>query len=74
MVLADGQKELESIDPTSITTTELKIPHQLLGPLDAREWLRFGVVHTRHHLSIALEILASTTDATRLPALPALVT
>lgn len=34
------------------------IPHQLLGPLDLSQWIRFGLVHTRHHLEIAREILA----------------
>ncbi|MDZ4773845.1 MAG: DinB family protein [Planctomycetota bacterium] len=34
------------------------IPHQVLGPLDLAQWVRFGLVHTRHHLSIAREILA----------------
>ena len=34
------------------------VPHQLLGPLDLAQWARFGLVHTRHHLAIAREILA----------------
>jgi hypothetical protein len=32
------------------------VPHQLLGPLDAAHWARFGAVHTRHHLVIVHEI------------------
>ena len=35
------------------------VPHQILGPLDASEWARFGVVHTAHHLVIAREVLAA---------------
>ena len=33
------------------------VPHQLLGPLDLAQWVRFGVVHTRHHLAIARDVL-----------------
>jgi hypothetical protein len=36
------------------------IPHQLLGALDLAQWIRFGLVHTRHHLVIAREILAQS--------------
>lgn len=35
------------------------IPHQVLGPLDAGQWARFGVAHTRHHLAIAREASGS---------------
>ena len=34
------------------------IPHQTLGALDLAQWVRFGLLHTRHHLMIAREILA----------------
>jgi len=33
------------------------VPHQMLGPLDFAQWLSFGIVHTRHHLVIAREVL-----------------
>jgi len=36
-----------------------RVPHQLLGPLSATLWVRFANVHTRHHLSIANELLAA---------------
>lgn len=36
-----------------------KVPHQVLGPLSAAQWLRFAATHTLHHLEIAREILAS---------------
>ena len=36
-----------------------RIPHQLLGPLDALQWLRFAAVHTAHHVGIAREVLAA---------------
>jgi hypothetical protein len=41
------------------SATRCFIPHQLLGPLDLSQWARFGVVHTRHHLAIAREVLAA---------------
>jgi hypothetical protein len=57
--LADGRRELQALDPRAIVPGSLRVPHQLLGPLDAPEWLRFGVVHTRHHLGIAREVLVA---------------
>lgn len=30
-----------------------RIPHQLLGPLTAAQWVRFARIHTLHHLAIA---------------------
>ena len=56
--LADGRAALEALDPATVVATELRIPHQLLGPLDAPQWARFGAVHTRHHLEIVREIAA----------------
>ncbi|NOT32340.1 MAG: hypothetical protein HOP15_17980 [Planctomycetes bacterium] len=55
--LADGAAALAALDPLDLAPSELKIPHQLLGPLDAPQWARFGVVHTQHHLAIVREIL-----------------
>ena len=51
--------DLDALLPTLDTTSPIRcfIPHQLLGPLDLPQWLRFGIVHTRHHLTIAREIL-----------------
>jgi hypothetical protein len=56
--LGEGEALLHALDPATIVASELKIPHQLLGPLDAPEWLRFALVHTRHHLAIVHELLA----------------
>jgi len=56
--LADGRTALAELDPRTLPPHEPKIPHQLLGPLDAPQWARFAVVHTRHHLAIVREILA----------------
>lgn len=35
-----------------------RIPHQVLGPLSAAQWVRFAAIHTRHHLAIARDVLA----------------
>jgi hypothetical protein len=55
--LEEGRAGFAALDPARIASSGLKIPHQVLGPLDATEWLRFAVVHTRHHLVIAREVL-----------------
>lgn len=68
--LADGRAELASLDVSTLVATELKIPHQILGPLDAPQWLRFGAVHSRHHLVIAYEVLGVHVEASALPKLP----
>ncbi|TAJ18453.1 MAG: hypothetical protein EPO68_07835 [Planctomycetota bacterium] len=57
--LAEARAGYATLDPASIVASEFKVPHQLLGPLDAVQWLRFGAVHTRHHLVIAREVLAA---------------
>src|SRR5262245_54268775 len=66
--LADGRAALAALDPRALVPSELKIPHQLLGPLDAPQWARFAVVHTRHHLEIVRELLADAPGARRQPA------
>jgi hypothetical protein len=68
--LGDARRELELIDAGRLHAGELKIPHQMLGPLDAPQWLRFGVVHTRHHLEIAWEILRALDAEVELEELP----
>jgi len=57
--LEDGRRELASLDPRTIVAGRLRVPHQQLGPLDAQEWMRFAVAHTRHHLVIAREVLVA---------------
>jgi len=61
--LADGRRELTALDPRAIVPGTLRIPHQLLGVLDGAEWMRFGVVHTRHHMLIAREVLGALDSA-----------
>jgi hypothetical protein len=57
--LRDGARALAALDPRTLVATDSKIPHQLLGPLDAPQWSRFAHVHTRHHLAIAREVLVA---------------
>ncbi len=45
-------------EPQVLLRAPGRIPHQLLGPLDARLWVRFAAVHTLHHLEIADLVLA----------------
>lgn len=60
-------------NPHLIESSDLTIAHQVLGPLDAPQWLRFAVVHSRHHLAIAREALVALgTKPGKLPPLPAL--
>ncbi|MBK7644744.1 MAG: DinB family protein [Planctomycetes bacterium] len=61
--LADARRELCALDPRAIVSGTLRVPHQQLGPLDAPQWLRFGVAHTRHHLLIAREVLVALEPA-----------
>jgi len=42
-----------------IAAATCKVPHQVLGPMTAAQWLRFAVIHTQHHLAIAHEALAA---------------
>lgn len=55
--LNDARQGFQALRPEQWTERSLKIPHQILGPLDAQQWLRFALVHTHHHLQIAHEVL-----------------
>jgi hypothetical protein len=59
--IATGRSGFESLarEPAALAAARLRIPHQILGPLDAAQWLRFAAMHTRHHLEIARELLAA---------------
>ena len=37
--------------------------------LGTRQWLRFGVVHARHHLVIVADVLASVAPKAKMPEL-----
>jgi hypothetical protein len=66
--LDEARAGYRALDPRAVVASEFKIPHQLLGPLDAVQWLRFAAVHTRHHLVIAREVLAAHGVALQEPA------
>jgi DinB family protein len=56
--LADNRRELADLEGSldAIARARARVPHQLLGPLDASQWLRFCAMHTRHHVAIAEEV------------------
>jgi hypothetical protein len=57
--LATGERGFARFarETDSLAAARGKVPHQLLGPLDAPQWVRFGAIHTRHHLAIAEQVL-----------------
>ena len=61
--LADARRELAALDPRTVVANRWRVPHQLLGPLDAPQWLRFGALHTAHHMVIAREVLVAVEPA-----------
>lgn len=50
---AEAEAQLEALERATC-----RIPHQVLGPLSAVQWVRFAAIHTRHHLAIARDVLA----------------
>lgn len=58
--LAGNRRDFAALEGriAELGASTLRVPHQLLGPLSASQWLRFAAIHTRHHLDIAHEILA----------------
>lgn len=50
--LAAARASMTQLSGLPIASTALRIPHPLLGPLDAPEWLRFARIHADHHLAI----------------------
>jgi hypothetical protein len=59
--IAGNKKDFGDVESklAELRAATLKIPHQILGPLTASQWLRFAAAHTRHHVAIAGEILAT---------------
>jgi hypothetical protein len=58
--LRDNRRDLDRVAELApeLAVAPGRIRHQLLGPLDALQWLRFAAVHTGHHLAIVAEVLA----------------
>jgi hypothetical protein len=44
-------------DPEAVASAPGRIPHPLLGPFTAAQWVRFTAVHVRHHLAIVGDVL-----------------
>ena len=65
--IAEGQAEFTALSARSeeILAAGKCISHQVLGPLTAARWVRFAAMHTRHHLDIAREVLATFGAAAR---------
>jgi hypothetical protein len=59
--IRDNRRDLARVTELApeIASAPGRIPHQLLGPLDALQWLRFAAVHTAHHLTLASEVLGA---------------
>lgn len=59
--LAGNRRDFAALEGkiAELGASTLRVPHQLLGPLSASQWVRFAAVHTRHHIEIAHEILAA---------------
>ncbi len=50
--------EALALEHARIAQASKRVPHQLMGPLSARQWLRFAAIHSHHHASIAEEVVA----------------
>jgi len=48
--------EALAADWTAVDAAPACVPHQILGDLNAGQWLRFARAHTAHHLLIVREI------------------
>ncbi len=48
-----NQARWAEVDTNAIGTQTDTIPHPFLGPLSAGEWVRFALVHARHHHGLA---------------------
>ena len=46
-------------EPELLRRAKARVPHQLLGPLTAAQWVRFAWIHTRHHLAIVELVLGA---------------
>lgn len=44
---------------TELEACTQKVPHQIMGPLSAAQWVRFAAAHSAHHVEIANEIRAA---------------
>ena len=59
--LAGNRADIDQLEPqtAAIARTPGRIPHQLMGPLSASNWVRFAAMHTEHHLAILNAVLGA---------------
>ncbi len=48
-----NQSRWADVDVDTVSAQTDTIPHPFLGPLGAAEWVRFALIHTRHHHGLA---------------------
>lgn len=58
VALCDATRRVEEqrARAAELATARGVLPHPQLGNLDAKRWIRFADVHTRHHLAIVADI------------------
>lgn len=56
--LARNRQAMAALEPflSLLPHLEGRMPHQIFGMLDARQWLRFVRVHSAHHLRIIRDV------------------
>ena len=50
--------QLKALNTATVASAPGYIPHQILGDLNAVQWLRFARMHTAHHILIVRDLLA----------------
>ncbi len=50
---AANRARWRALDAAALSEQASTIPHPFLGPLGAAEWVRFALVHARHHHALA---------------------
>jgi hypothetical protein len=65
--VAGNRRDLDELGARldELRSAAKRVPHQLMGPLSASQWLRFAAIHTAHHLAIAREVLAAASETAR---------
>lgn len=56
--IADNRRDFEALSgrELELEAAPRRVPHQLMGPLSAIQWLRFAAIHTGHHLAICGQV------------------
>ncbi|NBC15794.1 MAG: DUF1569 domain-containing protein [Bacteroidetes bacterium] len=63
--LARSRAKAEAVEELlpEVPDLEGRLPHPFMGALTAAQWLRMARLHAEHHLALARDVLAATTDA-----------